>query len=139
MVACWLSLSMLLLNTTVHDHLPCGNFYRPFCHAFYFLIVPTAPRSLMVINITGTTVTLSWMSPDQPNGVIMQYQVEYRRSDSSDFISLDPFDADLTYTMTGLTSDTEYVFRVRAFTVVGDGPFSTEFTVNVGKYYIIAS
>ena len=92
-----------------------------------FYIVPTAPSLLMVVNITNTTVTLSWMPPDSPNGIITHYQVQYKRSDSSsNFTSLDKFDPVLIYTVTGLTSDAEYVFRVRAFTVVMHGPPSND-------------
>ena len=90
-------------------------------------IVPTEPRLLKVLNVSNTTVTLSWIPPDSPNGIITHYQVQYKRSDSSgNFISLELFDPILTYTVTGLTSDTEYVFRVRAFTVVMHGPPSDD-------------
>ena len=100
------------------------------------LTAPTAPRSLMVANVTNTTVTLSWTSPDTPNGIITQYQIQYRKNDGgSKFISLNITNADLTYTVTELTSDTEYVFRVRAFTVVGHGPLSDEVTTLTSKLY----
>ena len=55
-----------------------------------FSIVLTAPKLLMVVNITNTTVTLSWMPPDSPNGIITHYQVQYKRSDNSgNFTSLE--------------------------------------------------
>ena len=99
------------------------------------LAVPTAPRSLMVVNVTNATATLSWSPPDTPKGVITHYQIQYRRSDcsSSKFTSLNITNADLTYVATGLTSDTEYVFRVRAFTVVGHGSPSNEVTTLTSK------
>ena len=88
----------------------------------------------MVVNITNTTVTLSWMPPDSPNGIITHYQVQYKRSDSSgNFTSLEQFDPVLNYTVTGLTSDTEYVFRVRAFTVVMHGLPSNDVTALTSK------
>ena len=73
------------------------------------------------------------MPPEMPNGIITQYQMEYRSGNSSDFISLNINNRILTYTVNGLTSDTEYVFRVRAFTVVGHGPFSDEVTRYTSK------
>ena len=77
------------------------------------------------------------MPPEIPNGVITQYQLQYRRSDSSsDFISLNVTKADLTYAVTGLISDTEYVFRIRAFTVVGHGPSSNVITAHLGKLHV---
>ena len=101
----------------------------------YFLTVPTPPRSLMIVDITDTTVTLSWMSPDPPNGIIINYRVQYRRSDSSspDYTSIDTNTTDLTYTVTGLSTNTEYDFRVRADTVAGRSYPSNVVTVFTGK------
>ena len=89
----------------------------------------------MVLNVTDTTMSLSWTPPQMTNGIIIHYQVQYRRSDSSSstFTSLNTTNAILTYTVTGLTSDTDYVFRVRAFTVVGHGPSSNEITHYTSK------
>ena len=87
----------------------------------------------MVISNTDSTVTLSWMPPEMPNGIITQYQMEYRSCNSSDFVSLNITNSILTYTVTGLTSNTEYVFRARAFTVVGHGPPSNEVTRYTSK------
>ena len=77
---------------------------------------------------------LSWMQPDTPNGIITQYQLQYRRSNSSTSITLLNTTNDiLTYTVTGLSSNTEYVFTVRAFTVVGHGNTSNKVTDYTGK------
>ena len=88
----------------------------------------------MIVSITNTTVSLSWMPPDTPNGIITQYQLQYRRSDNSTSItSLNITNDNLTYTVTGLNSNTEYVFTVRAFTVVGHGNASNEVTNYTSK------
>ena len=87
----------------------------------------------MVIHVTDAIVILSWMLPKMSNGIITQYQMEYRSGNSSDFISLNITNSILTYTVTGLTSNTDYVFRVRAFTVVGHGPPSNEVTHYTSK------
>ena len=110
-----------------------------------FLTVPTPPRSLMIGQVTDTTVTLSWMPPDQPNGIITSYRVQYKRSDRISYSSIDTMNTDLTYTVTGLTTNTEYDFRIRADTVVGRSDPSNVVTALVGKLkyvlllYIIAS
>ena len=95
----------------------------------------------MVVNVTNATVTLSWTPPATTNGIITQYQIQYRRSDSSsDFDSLNMTNDDLTYTITELTSDTEYVFRVIAFTAVGHGSPSNEVTALTSKlpvYFVL--
>ena len=95
---------------------------------------PTAPRSLMIVNVTDTTVTLSWLLPAMANGIIDQYQIQYRRSDSSDgYVSENTSPPTLTYTVTGLTTNTEYDFRVRARTGHGRGPNSDIVTAFAGK------
>ena len=99
---------------------------------YAFLTAPTAPRSLMVVNVTDATIRVSWEPPDRPNGIITQYQIHYKNSSHS-FTSLIITNADLTYTVTGLTSGTKYVFRVRAFTVVGHGPPSKKVITHTSK------
>ena len=99
----------------------------------HFVTVPTAPRSLMVVVVTNTIMTLSWMPPDPPNGIITQYQVQYRRSDGR--FRNNQVTTDLTDTVTGLMTGTQYDFRVRAFTVVGRGPPSDIVTIFVGKLH----
>ena len=101
-----------------------------------FLTAPTAPRSLMIVNVTDSTVTLSWLQPSVPNGIITQYQVQYRRTNGRDHYSnnqVNTMTTNLTYTVTGLKTGTEYNLRVRAFTVVRRGPSSNVVTAFVGK------
>ena len=85
---------------------------------------PTVPRALTVVRVTDAMVTLSWMPPVPPNGIITQYQVEYR-SNSSGFELLQPTNVNLTRTITGLSSNTQYIFRIIAFTMEGNGPASS--------------
>ena len=100
-----------------------------------FISEPTAPRSLKVVRVTHNTVTLSWMLPNMPNGIIRSYQVQYRIIGSSDgFTSIDTNDATTMYTVTGLTSDTKYTFQVRASTITV-GPRSSGVTQRTSKYY----
>jgi len=77
----------------------------------------------MVESVTNDTVTLSWMEPAATNGMIVQYQIEYRICGQpvSSVVNV----ISLTHPITGLTIHTEYCFRVRAFTSVGIGPWTT--------------
>ena len=86
----------------------------------------------MLGEVTDTTVILSWMTPDSPNGMITQYQVQYRITGGGSFGN-NQMTTGLTYTVTGLMTGTQYDFRVRAFTVVGRGPPSNVVTALVGK------
>ena len=82
----------------------------------------------MIVDVTDTTVTSSWNIPSMPNGIITEYRVRFSRSDNNDIWTQDTMNNILT--VTGLTSNTEYTFEVRAFTVVGSGPYSDD-TVTV--------
>ena len=90
----------------------------------------------MLGDVTDTTMTLSWMPSDPPNGIITSYQVQYKRSDRSSYSSIDTMNTNLTYTVTGLTTNNEYDFRVRADTVVGHSNNSNVETAFVGKLCI---
>ena len=103
-----------------------------FTYIICIFLVPTPPRSLMILDVTDTTVALSWISPDPPNGIITQYRVQYSISDHDNYNSIDTNTNDLTYTVSGL-DDTEYDFRVRADTVVGHSDPSNVVTAFVGK------
>ena len=39
------------------------------------IIAPTAPRDLTSMDLTSSSVTLTWRRPDPPNGLIIQYNV----------------------------------------------------------------
>ena len=117
-----------------HVHMHNCNTFLILCMCF--LTVPSAPRSLMIVNVTDTTVTLSWNIPSIPNGIITQYQVQYRIANSNNTYGnneVNTATTDLTYTVTGLNTKTEYEFRVRARTVVGRGSPSSAVTAFVGK------
>ena len=101
----------------------------------FFLSGPTASNSLIIVNVTVSTVTLSWMPPDSPNGIITQYQLQYRMVGGT-YTTLQLPNTDLTRTVTGLTSGTEYEFRVRARTSVGYGSFSNVVNVITGKLHM---
>ena len=95
------------------------------------------------MDATDTTVTIAWIPPDPPNGIIIQYQVQYRRNDGNDDsfsdneVNITATDlTDLTYTVTRLMTATQYRFRVRASTIVGRGDSSNFVNFFVGKLII---
>ena len=106
---------------------------------FNTFLAPTEPRSLMVDSVTDTTVTLSWMTPDPTNGIITQYQLQYRRCTGGSYTTLQPLNNEVTRTVTGLVVDTEYCFRVRAYTVIslGAGPWTNEVRGRTCKFNLI--
>ena len=85
-------------------------------------------------NATDTTVTLSWMEPNVPNGNIINYQIQYRVAYTDQQYTLRNITS-LTYTVTGLASNMEYEFRVAAATRVGFGdPTSSIFNFTASKF-----
>uniref|UniRef100_A0A3B5MBG3 receptor protein-tyrosine kinase n=1 Tax=Xiphophorus couchianus TaxID=32473 RepID=A0A3B5MBG3_9TELE len=70
-------------------------------------------------NRTVDSITLSWSQPDQPNGVILDYELQYYEK------VLKPFKSQTnTAVIRGLKSGSIYVFQVRARTVAGFGRYS---------------
>uniref|UniRef100_A0A3P8T0Q4 receptor protein-tyrosine kinase n=1 Tax=Amphiprion percula TaxID=161767 RepID=A0A3P8T0Q4_AMPPE len=65
------------------------------------------------VSRTPNSITLSWSQPDQPNGVILDYELQYYEKVQTN-----------TVVIRGLKSGTIYVFQVRARTVAGFGRFS---------------
>ena len=86
--------------------------------------VPSAPpRLLMVDGVTDSTVTLSWMTSPQPNGVATEYEVQYNIVNRS--FTTHHFTG-LTGEISGLISNTAYEFRIAAVTIEGHGPFTND-------------
>ena len=103
----------------------------------YIITEPSAPRSLMFNYITYTTITVSWMPPLMPNGLITRYDLEYKELNDTLFTRRFPAATRRSYTITDLTPNTEYVIRIAAVTVVGRGPFTTNMTnITLSKYSI---
>ena len=98
---------------------------------------PNAPRILTMDSVTDTTATLSWMTPNPTNGIITQYQLQYRRCSDGSYITLQPVNTAVARTVTGLTVNTEYCFRVRAFTVVGTSPYTAVTRGRTCKSHVI--
>jgi len=78
------------------------------------------------------------MTSPQPNGVILQYDVQYMEAGDSFFSKTMIFTC-LTLTITGLTSSTTYKFRVAAVNLQGRGPFTNSTTQTTGKICITLS
>ena len=73
-----------------------------------------------ILTVTSTTVTLQWMHPKYPNGVITKYSIQY---DGKDIDNFGDYMSDIPMgTVEGLSPDTEYVFKMKAYTRVGAGP-----------------
>ncbi|KAL4635000.1 tyrosine-protein kinase receptor Tie-1 isoform X1 [Arapaima gigas] len=87
---------------------------------------PSAPRNVHATTLSLSAVRLRWQPPEDPNGGVVKYIVEYQPVGQG---SLHPWvDTDdgnkTTKVVTMLNSSTQYQFRVRAFSKV-PGEWST--------------
>ena len=89
------------------------------------------PLEVKILNITSTSMTISWQPPRDPNGVIRGYLVSFtprgERKCLQDVVG-DTTNAELT----SLKPHTEYTIRVRAKTVKL-GQYSTTITANTNE------
>ncbi|XP_066923568.1 usherin-like [Clytia hemisphaerica] len=74
--------------------------------------VPNQQGPPRVTSKTSTSISLAWSQPDDPNGIILRYQLQ--RNGSSVYTG-----TQLTYTDTSLSPFTTYLYDVYAFTSAG--------------------
>ena len=86
---------------------------------------PSAPLNLTFPpgSVLNNSVTLTWLSPRHPSGVVWFYELQQSSSERN--IRMNTTDNATTIVLSNLTPGTPYNFSVRAFTVAF-GPFSAE-------------
>ncbi|XP_074490649.1 ephrin type-B receptor 3b isoform X3 [Sebastes fasciatus] len=98
---------------------------------------PSAVPTVHLMAATASTMSLSWLPPEKPNGIILDYEIKYHEKVSGN----DQGEA-IAHTMTaqrsnarieGLKPGTPYVVQVRARTVAGYGRYSSpaDFSTNL--------
>ncbi|NWQ81985.1 EPHB2 protein, partial [Columbina picui] len=88
------------------------------------LPAPSAVSIMHQVSRTVDSITLSWSQPDQPNGVILDYELQYYEKDLSELNSTTVKSPTNTVAVQNLKAGTIYVFQVRARTVAGYGRYS---------------
>uniref|UniRef100_A0A7M4G0F8 Ephrin type-A receptor 7 n=1 Tax=Crocodylus porosus TaxID=8502 RepID=A0A7M4G0F8_CROPO len=86
-----------------------------------------APSQVMMIRQESTgqnSVTLLWQEPDQPNGIILEYEIKYYEKDKEMQSYSTLKSKGTSATVSGLKPATRYIFQVRARTSAGCGRFS---------------
>uniref|UniRef100_A0AAY4CXN7 Ephrin type-B receptor 3 n=1 Tax=Denticeps clupeoides TaxID=299321 RepID=A0AAY4CXN7_9TELE len=92
---------------------------------------PSAIPTVHLLGATANTMSLSWLPPERPNGIILDYEIKYHEKGEA-----------IAHTMTaqrssarieGLKPATPYVVQVRARTVAGYGRYSSpaDFSTNL--------
>ncbi|XP_036384090.1 protein sidekick-1 isoform X2 [Megalops cyprinoides] len=85
--------------------------------------VPGPPMRLVFPEVRLTSVRVVWQPPADPNGIIMGYQIAYRldASDPNKFTTVEVGSNARQFTVTGLTPESAYIFRISARTQQGWG------------------
>nr|XP_045594049.1 Down syndrome cell adhesion molecule-like protein Dscam2 isoform X1 [Procambarus clarkii] len=85
-----------------------------------------APQDLRCTGFSWDSVQITWAPPDPHlhHGTLRGYRLEYERWDGWSDASRRTQTAAMTEVLTGLEAATNYSVRVRAYTGVGDGPWS---------------
>uniref|UniRef100_A0A8C7SZ38 receptor protein-tyrosine kinase n=1 Tax=Oncorhynchus mykiss TaxID=8022 RepID=A0A8C7SZ38_ONCMY len=95
-----------------------------------------APSQVIAIrqeNASQNSVTLLWHEPDQPNGVILEYDIKYYEKDKEQQSYSTLKAKGTTARVSGLKPGTRYIFQVRARTSAGCGRFSQNVEIQTGK------
>jgi len=67
-------------------------------------------------------INITWNQPSITNGIIIMYDIRYRKTDGSDSFTVFVNDiTDTQYIISGLTSFISYTIGVRAHTIAGPG------------------
>ncbi|KAH7639027.1 protein turtle [Dermatophagoides farinae] len=93
---------------------------------------PDAPRNLTFQRMAQGWV-LSWHPPLNITVAVAYYRVEYRRDDDS-WMYTDPIPYDTAYLFEKLESNSHYIFRVWAYSILGVGEVSPMIEVNIEDY-----
>ncbi|KAF7662458.1 hypothetical protein LDENG_00235230, partial [Lucifuga dentata] len=87
----------------------------------------TAPEELQLSALDSSSVLVSWRPPLDPNGIITSYRILYSCNLSQPDHLWNNLSQDGSITsieVQGLSSDTQYFFKMGASTEVGQGPYS---------------
>ncbi len=91
-----------------------------------YAVPSSSPNNVQTMTLSSSEIRVMWEEVDliDQNGIITRYEVTYNREvnvgNQSNFTDGNT----LNTTITGLDEFTEYNISVRAYTIVGPGPYS---------------
>ncbi|XP_058493429.1 ephrin type-B receptor 3-like isoform X13 [Solea solea] len=86
---------------------------------------PSAVPTVHLMVATASTMSLSWLPPEKPNGIILDYEIKYHEKDQGEAIAHTMTAQRSNARIEGLKAGTPYVVQVRARTVAGYGRYSS--------------
>ncbi|TRZ01075.1 hypothetical protein DNTS_017739 [Danionella cerebrum] len=90
---------------------------------------PSQVSEVIKQRVLQHSVQLSWQEPEQPNGVITEYEIKYYEKDQKDRIYSTVKSKSTSATVNNLKPSTAYIFQIRAFTAAGYGTFGPRLEV----------
>ncbi|XP_029589791.1 ephrin type-A receptor 7 isoform X5 [Salmo trutta] len=90
---------------------------------------PSQVSEVIRERVQQRSVQLSWQEPEQPNGVITEYEIKYYEKDQKDRIYSTVKSRSTSATVNNLKPSTAYVFQIRAFTTAGYGTYGPRLEV----------
>ncbi|XP_041950542.1 ephrin type-A receptor 7 isoform X2 [Alosa sapidissima] len=90
---------------------------------------PSQVSEVIKESVQQRSIQLSWLEPQQPNGVITEYEIKYYEKDQKDRIYSTVKSKSTSATVNNLKPSTAYVFQIRAFTAAGYGTFGPRLEV----------
>uniref|UniRef100_A0A8C3A2I2 Ephrin type-B receptor 3 n=1 Tax=Cyclopterus lumpus TaxID=8103 RepID=A0A8C3A2I2_CYCLU len=96
-------------------------------------VAPSAVPTVHLMAATASTMSLSWLPPEKPNGIILDYEIKYHEKDQGEAIAHTMTAQRSNARIEGLKAGTPYVVQVRARTVAGYGRYSSpaDFSTNL--------
>ncbi|XP_076135225.1 ephrin type-B receptor 3-like [Alosa pseudoharengus] len=94
---------------------------------------PSAVPTVHLMAASSSTMSLSWLPPERPNGIILDYEIKYHEKDQGEAIAHTMTAQRSSARIEGLKAGTPYVVQVRARTVAGYGRYSSpaDFSTNM--------
>ncbi|XP_065115480.1 ephrin type-B receptor 3-like isoform X5 [Paramisgurnus dabryanus] len=86
---------------------------------------PSAVPTVHLMGASANTMSLSWLPPEKPNGIILDYEIKYHEKDQGEAIAHTMTAQRSSARIEGLKPGTPYVVQVRARTVAGYGRYSS--------------
>lgn len=94
---------------------------------FFHTAPASPPENISTTSISSTAIQVIWdeVSPIDQNGVIVLYEVEYNQTTFDDIAMSSTITTNVLFVVVTLLEEyTQYMFRVRAYTSEGPGPYS---------------
>ena len=102
----------------------------------YFLVPSSPPATVVAVSVSPSTIQVAWDEvPERDrNGIITMYEIQYWKSgDQAIRNNVTVGTDDLLHELDMLEDFQSYFIRVRAYTVVGAGPYSEPVTAQADQ------